>query len=174
MLVSLTATAGVILLGVLEGILVAVVLAILLFFRRNWWPHGTVLGRVDELGGWHAVDDHPTAHEVEGVVVFRWEAPLFFANAGIFRDQIRRLASDRTPRWIVLQCEAITDLDFTAAGMLQQLDDELNARGIHLAFAEMRTRLQDLALRYGLLDTIDAHHFYPEIDDAISAIRRGG
>lgn len=173
-LVSLTATAGVILLGVLEGIIVAVVLAILLFFRRNWWPHGTVLGRVDELGGWHAVDDHPTAHEVDGVVVFRWEAPLFFANAGIFRDQIRRLAADRTPRWIVLQCEAITDLDFTAAGMLQQLDDELNARGIHLAFAEMRTRLQDLALRYGLLDTIDAHHFYPEIDDAISAIRRGG
>lgn len=172
-LVSLTATAGVILLGVLEGIVVAVVLAILLFFRRNWWPHGTVLGHVAELGGWHALHDHPTAAEIDGVVVFRWEAPLFFANAGIFREQIRQLASEREPRWIVLQCEAITDVDFTAADVLRQLDDELNAHGIHLAFAEMRTRLQDLVLRYGLLETLDKDHFYPEIDDAIAAIQRG-
>lgn len=172
-IISLTATAGVIIFGVLEGIVVAVVLAVLLFFKRNWWPHGAVLGRVEELGGWHRVDEHPTARELDGIVVYRWEAPLFFANAGIFREQIRRLAVEREPRWIVLQCEAITDLDLTAAGMLKHLDLELNDAGIHLAFAEMRSRLQDLTQRYGLLDTLDEDHFYPTLDDAIRAINRG-
>ncbi len=171
-MISLAATAGVILLGVLEGIAVAVVLAILLFFKRNWWPHGAVLGRVEELGGWHSVDQHPAARELDGIVVYRWEAPLFFANAGIFREQIRRLALEREPRWIVLQCEAITDVDLTAASMLKQLDLELNEVGIHLAFAEMRSRLQDLTLRYGLLETLDKDHFYLELDDAIRAITR--
>ena len=169
-MISLAATTGVILLGVLEGIAVAVVLAILLFFKRNWWPHGAVLGQVEELGGWHSIDQHPTARELDGIVVYRWEAPLFFANAGIFREQIRRLAIEREPRWIVLQCEAITDVDLTAASMLKQLDLELNEVGIHLAFAEMRSRLQDLTLRYGLLETLDKDHFYPELDDAIRAI----
>ncbi|MBJ7328955.1 MAG: sulfate permease [Solirubrobacteraceae bacterium] len=169
-LVSLTATAGVILLGVLEGIVVAVVLAILLFFKRNWWPHGEVLGHVEELGGWHSVENHPSAKQEPGIVVFRWEAPLFFANAGIFREQIRKLALEHEPRWIVLQCEAITDVDLTAASMLRQLDVELNAGGVHMAFAEMRTRLQDLVLQYGLLETLDADHFYVELDDAIAAI----
>ena len=171
-MISLAATTGVILLGVLEGIAVAVVLAILLFFKRNWWPHGAVLGRVEELGGWHSVDQHPAARELDGIVVYRWEAPLFFANAGIFREQIRRLALEREPRWIVLQCEAITDVDLTAASMLKQLDLELNEVGIHLAFAEMRSRLQDLTLRYGLLETLDKDHFYLELDDAIRAITR--
>ena len=82
--VSLVASAGVILLGVLQGIVVAVVLAILLFFRRNWWPHGAVLGRVGEVEGWHDVGAYPAAQQLPGVVVYRWEAPLFFANAGSF------------------------------------------------------------------------------------------
>jgi MFS superfamily sulfate permease-like transporter len=71
----------------------------------------------------------------------------------------------------VLQCEAVTDLDVTAAEMLKELDDELNAVGIHLAFAEMRQRIQDLVLRYGLLETLDRDHFYPTLDAALTAIR---
>jgi MFS superfamily sulfate permease-like transporter len=169
--VSLVATAGVMLLGVLEGILVAVTLAILLFFRRNWWPHGAVLGRVDGVDGWHDVDTHPAAEELPGVVVYRWEAPLFFANAGSFREAIRRLARERRPKWIVLQCEAITDVDVTAAEMLQQLDNELNADDIHMAFAEMRSRLEDLTLRYGLMETLDRDHFYPTLEAALEEIR---
>jgi MFS superfamily sulfate permease-like transporter len=169
--VSLVATAGVILLGVLEGIVVAVALAILLFCRRNWWPHGAVLGEVPGLAGWHDVDTHPGAEQIPGVVVYRWEAPLFFANAGSFRDAIRRLARERHPGWIVLQCEAITDVDVTAAAMLEDLDNELNAAGTHLAFAEMRSRLQDLTLRYGLLETLDRDHFYPTLEAALEAIR---
>jgi len=169
--VSLVATAGVMLLGVLQGIVVAVALAILLFFRRNWWPHGAVLGRVDAIEGWHDIDTHPDAEQLPGVVVYRWEAPLFFANAGTFRQQIRQLVRERKPDWIVLQCEAVTDVDVTAAEMLEQLDNELNAAGIHLAFAELRGRLQDLTLRYGLMETLDRDHFYPTLDAALQAIR---
>ena len=168
--VSLAASAGVILLGVLQGIVVAVSLAILLFFRRNWWPHGAVLGRVSEVEGWHDVGAYPDAEQLPGVVVYRWEAPLFFANAGEFRQQIRRLAREREPRWIVLQCEAVTDVDVTAGEMLEQLDDELNAAGIHLAFAELRGRLQELILRYGLMETLDRDHFYPTLEAALEAI----
>ena len=169
--VSLVATAGVVLLGVLQGIVIAVLLAIILFFRRNWWPHGAVLGRPEGVGGWHDVAVYPSAKELPGVVVYRWEAPLFFANSGRFRDEIRRLAREREPDWIILQCEAITDVDVTAAEMLEQLDRELNASGIHLAFVELRDRLKELTLRYGLMDTLDKDHFYTSPEEAIAAIR---
>jgi MFS superfamily sulfate permease-like transporter len=103
-------------------------------------------------------------------VVFRWEAPLFFANAGIFRQQVRRLVLRRRPDWIVLQCEAITDIDVTAADMLKGLDLELNAQGIHLGFVELRSRLQDLILDYGLYETLDRDHFYASMPRAMAAI----
>jgi high affinity sulfate transporter 1 len=167
--VSLVATAGVVLLGVLQGIVVAVTLAILLFFRRNWWPHGAILGKAEGEEGWHDVDTHPESEQIPGVVVYRWEAPLFFANAGSFREQIRKLVRVHRPQWVVLQCEAITDVDVTAAEMLEQLDNELNAAGTHLAFAEMRSRLQELTLRYGLLETLDREHFYPTLEAALEA-----
>ncbi len=170
LVLSLVATLGVVLLGVLEGIVVAIFLAVLLFFRRNWWPHGAVLGRTDDSEGWHNVDDLAGAREEPGIVVYRWEAPLFFANSGQFRQQIRRLVKERRPRWIVLQSEAITDIDVTAAEMLEQLDLELNRDGIHLAFVEMRSRLQDLVGRHGLYDTLDRDHFYDTIDAALAAI----
>ena len=169
--ISLVATIGVILLGVLQGIIVAVALAIFLFFRRNWWPHGAVLGIIDDSAtAGTASQTHPDARQVPGVVVYRWEAPLFFANAGIFRQQIRRLVRERHPAWVVLQCEAITDIDVTAAEMLEQLDNELNAAGIHIAFAELRGRLRDLTLRYGLFETLDRDHFYPTLEAAVTAI----
>ncbi|MFN8104311.1 MAG: sulfate permease [Acidimicrobiia bacterium] len=168
--ISLVASAGVIFLGVLQGIVVAIVLAVLLFFRRNWWPHGAVLGQVPELGGWHSVAEHPEAHQLDGVVVYRWEAPLFFANAGQFRDQVRKLVRDHEPRWIVLQCEAVTDIDVTAAEIVRDLDEELNAKGIHVAFVELRDRLHDLIRRYGLHTTLDQEHFYPSLDRALDDI----
>ena len=170
-MLSIVASLGVILIGVLEGIVIAIFLAVLLFFRRNWWPNGAVLGEVDDLDGWHSVEIHEDAHEEPGIVVYRWEAPLFFANAGAFRRQIRHLVRERQPRWVVVQCEAVTDVDITAAGMLEQLDKELNAQGIHMAFVELRTRLQQLVQRYGLLETLDRDHFYPSIETALAAIR---
>jgi high affinity sulfate transporter 1 len=172
--ISVVAALGVILLGVLQGIAIAVALSIFMFFRRNWWPRGEVLGRVDDLDGWHSVERYPDARQVDGVVVLRWEAPLFFANSGIFRDLVRELVHDRHPRWIVLQCEAITDIDVTAADMLENLDEELNAKGVNIAFVELRDRLQDLLHRYGLFATLDRTHVFPAIETALAAIEAEG
>ena len=171
---SLIATLGVVLFGVLWGIAIAVILAILLVFRRSWWPHGSVLGRVAGLPGWHSIATYPDAAQIPGIIVYRWEAPLFFANAGRFRDQVRHLARTEQVSWVVLQCEAITDIDVTAADMLEQLDNELNAQGVHLAFAELRSRLQDRVWRYGLFETLDSDHFYPTLKAAVRAVEAIG
>jgi high affinity sulfate transporter 1 len=171
---SVVASAGVIFMGVLEGILVAVVLSILLFFQRNWWPHGEVLGRVSGREGWHSDSQGDQLIEHPGVLVFRWEAPLFFANSGMFSQQVRHLVRERRPGWVVLQCEAITDIDVTAAGMLERLDTELNAEGVHLAFVELRSRLQELVRDYGLHRTLDSDHFYDTIAHALAAIDSTG
>jgi MFS superfamily sulfate permease-like transporter len=140
-----------------------------LFFQRSWWPHGELLGRFDD--GWHSLSSRTTDAELPaGIIVFRWEAPLFFANAGTFRQQVRHHVRARQPRWIVLQCEAIMDIDVTAAEMLERLDNELNDVGIHIAFVELRSRLHDLLSEYGLLGTLDRDHFYGTIDEALAAI----
>lgn len=104
------------------------------------------------------------------MLVFRWEAALFFANAGLFRQQIRRLVREHQPTWIVLQCEAITDIDVTAADVLKQLDEELSKEGVNLVFAELRDRLHELLARYGLLKRFDREHFFVSIDEAIADI----
>jgi MFS superfamily sulfate permease-like transporter len=167
---SLIATFGVVFFGVLQGILIAAVLSILLFFRRSWWPPGVELGYVHDLKGWHSVERYPDAERTEGILIYRWEAPLFFANAGVFRQQVRKLARERSPRWIVLQCEAMTDIDVTAADMLRGLDHELNQKGIHLAFVELRDRLQDRVRTYGLLEELDHEHFFAKMKPALRDI----
>jgi MFS superfamily sulfate permease-like transporter len=168
LIVSLAGTAGVVFLGVLQGIVVAVGLSILLFFRRNWWPHGVVLGRVPGEG-WHNLETRGGT-EVPAVVVYRWEAPLFFANSGLFRQQLRSLVREKDARWVVLQCEAMTDIDVTAAQMLERLDKQFNEQGIHIAFVELRSRLRDLLQGYRLFETLEEDHFYISIDDALQAI----
>ncbi len=170
LLLSLAASAGVIFFGVLEGIVGAVALSILLFFQSNWWPHGELLGEVPGERKWHSLAQHPGASPRPDLVVFRWEAPLFFANSGLFRQQLRHHVRRSRPRWVILQCEAITDIDVSAAEMLERLDLELNEQGIHMAFVELRTRLHDLLERYGLLGTLDREHFYGSIREALDAI----
>ncbi len=172
-MLSLLTSAGVIVFGVLPGIVIAIALSVLLVFQRSWWARGAVLGRIPELG-WHSVEQHADAEELDGIVVYRWEAALFFANAGAFRRQIRHLVRERKPAWVVLQCEAITDIDVTAAEMLGQLDKELNQKGVHLAFVELRSRLQELTSEYGLMKTLDRDHFYPTMNGAIDAIQADG
>ena len=113
---SMAAFAGVALLGVLPGIAIAVALSIGNVFRRAWWPHQTVLGQAPGVPGYRDLDSHPDVEQLPGCVLFRFDAPLFFANARTFRDQVRRLArSQSTPRWIVVAAEPITDVDTTAA-----------------------------------------------------------
>jgi high affinity sulfate transporter 1 len=170
---SFTATIGVVVFGVLPGIVIAIVLAVLLFFRRSWQPHGVVLGYVEALGGWHSIDQYNDARQLPGIVVFRWEAPLFFANCASFRTAVRRLARDHQLSWVVVQCEAMTDIDVSGAQTLDRLDRELNGAGTHMAFVEMRSRLQDQVLRYGLLETLDRNRFYPTLDAGLTAIQEG-
>jgi high affinity sulfate transporter 1 len=174
LVLSVIASLGVIVLGVLQGIVIAIALAVALYFLRGWQPHGAVLGRVDATGEWHNVGRFPEARELPGVVVYRWEAPLFFANCSSFRTELRRAVASRNVSWVVLQCEAITDIDVSAAQMLEQLDLELNAQGVHLAFIELRTRLQMLLHRYELFDQIDRQHVYVSLDAALTAIDEEG
>jgi high affinity sulfate transporter 1 len=171
LVLSVVASLGVIAFGVLQGIVIAIGLAVLLVFRASWQPHGAVLGHVTAIGGWHNVERYPMAREEAGIVIYRWEAPLFFANASGFRTEIRRLVREGRPKWVVVQCEAVTDIDVSAAQMLEQLDKELVAAGTHMAFVEMRARLQELVLRYGLFETLDRDRFYTSVDAAVVAIR---
>ena len=172
-LLSVAAFAGVVLLGVLPGIALAVALSIGNVFRRAWWPYQTTLGRVPGLPGYHDVHSHPDAERLPGCVTFRFDAPLFFANARTFREQIRALAAtDPPPSWIVIASEPITDVDTTAADMLRDLDEDLNARGISLVFAEMKDPVRSKIDRYELTRTIDPDHFFPTIREAIEAFRR--
>jgi high affinity sulfate transporter 1 len=172
LVLSLAASAGVVFLGVLEGILLAVGLSILFFFRRNWWPEEEVLGRVPGLRGWHSVDRYPQARTLPGVVIYRWEAPLFFANASLFQERIRDLVhrSEPRPQVVVLQCEAITDIDVTAADMLASLERELEDQGIRLAFVEMRDRLRDLLVAYGVREGRPERPFYRSVKEALTSI----
>ena len=169
---SIAAFLGVALLGVLPGIAIAVALSILNVFRRAWWPYDTVLGRVDGLEGYHDVHTYPDAGHLPGLVIYRFDAPLFFANAKTFRHEVGRLArADPPPIWIVIAAEPVTDVDTTASDVLEDLDEALNAQGISLVFAELKGPVRAKIERYGLTRTIDPHHFYPTIESALAAFR---
>ncbi|MFL5824648.1 MAG: SulP family inorganic anion transporter [Solirubrobacteraceae bacterium] len=169
-LISVAAFLGVALLGVLQGIAVAVTLSILNVFRRAWRPYQTTLGRVPGMQGYHDDRLHHDARRLPGLVIFRFDAPLFFANSRTFRDQIRRLAArDPRPEWIVIAAEPITDVDTTAADMLVGLDEELNAAGTSLVFAELKDPVRRKLERYELIGPLDPHHFFPTVEAAVQA-----
>jgi MFS superfamily sulfate permease-like transporter len=171
-LLSIAAFLGVALLGVLPGIAIAVGLSILNVFRRAWWPYDTELGRVHGLEGYHDIHSYPQAQHLPGLVIYRFDGPLFFANAKTFRDEVKRLAkADPAPTWILIAAEPITDVDTTASDVLEDLDEMLNAQGISLVFAELKDPVRRKIERYGLTRTIDPHHFYPTIEAAIAAFR---
>jgi high affinity sulfate transporter 1 len=169
---SIAAFLGVALLGVLEGIAVAVALSIFNVFRRAWWPYQTTLGRIPGTPGQHDRHLHPEAEELPGLVIFRFDAPLFFANARTFRDQIRSLAAaEPRPQWILIAAEPITDVDTTAADMLVDLDEELNAAGTSLVFAELKDPVRVKLERYELIGPLNPDHFFPTLDAAVDAFR---
>jgi high affinity sulfate transporter 1 len=169
---SLAAFLGVTLLGVLPGIAIAIALSIGNVFRRAWWPYHAVLGRARLVPGYHDVRSYPDAERLQGCVIFRFDAPLFFANARVFREQIQNLTrTDPPPRWIVVAAEPITDVDTTAADMLEELDEDLNARGISLVFAEMKDPVHRKLDRYEITRTVDPAHFYPTIEAAVQAFQ---
>ena len=145
----------------------------------RWLPcssgHGTrtraVLGRVPALKGYHDTLRHPEGAQVPGLLLFRFDAPLFFANAEVFREALHRaLAAERRSIWtVVVAAEPITDVDSTAAEVLGEIDAELERHGIELAFAELKGPVRDKLLRYGLVEQVGERRFYPTIGLAVHA-----
>src|SRR5829696_2395239 len=167
---SVIAFLGVALLGVLPGIAIAVGLSILNVFRRAWRPYQTTLGLVPDLAGYHDVHSYPDARLLPGLVLYRFDAPLFFANATTFRDEVTALArSDPPPRWIVVAAEPITDVDTTAADVLFDVDRLLDERGQTLVFAELKDPVRRKIERYGLTREIEPEHFCPTLEPAVEA-----
>jgi high affinity sulfate transporter 1 len=169
---SIIAFLGVALLGVLPGIAIAVGLSILNVFRRSWRPYETTLGLVDGLPGYHDVHSYPDARLLPGLVIYRFDAPLFFANAKTFRDEVTaRARSEPAPRWILIAAEPITDVDTTAADILFELDHMLDERGQALVFAELKDPVRRKIERYGLAREIQPQHLFPTVEAAIEAFR---
>jgi high affinity sulfate transporter 1 len=168
---SIAAFLAVTFFGVLAGIGVAVALSILAVFRRTWWPYQAILGDTPGLPGFHDLVAHPDGRTYPGLVIFRFDAPLIFANARTFREQVHELAERPGVRWILIASEPITDVDATASDMLEDLDEWLNARDISLVFAEMKDPVQAKIERYGLTRTIAPEHFFPTIRSAVSAYK---
>lgn len=170
---SIVCFLGVALLGVIQGIFISVGLALLGFIWRAWRPYDAVLGRVDGLKGYHDVSRHPEARRIPGLVLFRWDAPLFFANAETFHEHVlRAVAEAPTPtRWVVVAAEPVTDVDITAADQLAELDRELEEAGIEICFAEMKGPVKDRLKRYGLFTKLGVENFFPTIGQAVDAYR---
>jgi high affinity sulfate transporter 1 len=168
---SLVAFLAVALLGALQGIAVAVAVSLLDFIRRAWRPHDAVLGRAHGVKGYHDLKRYPTARQVPGLLLYRWDAPLFFANADTFRERIVAAVDDAEGGilWVVVAAEPITDVDTTAAEMLEELDKELAARGAELAFAELKDPVKDRLESYGLGKKIGHAFFFPTIGVAVKA-----
>jgi high affinity sulfate transporter 1 len=169
LLLSLGALLGVGILGVLPGIGVAIALSLGDFVRRAWRPYDAVLGRIPGRKGYHDIDRHPEAQEIPGLVLLRFDAPLFFANANAFTDRVIAAIDERgeTIRWVIVAAEPITDIDTTAAEGLEELLDELESRGVELAFAELKGPVKDRLRRYDLYERVGDEHMFPTLGTAI-------
>lgn len=168
---SVGCTAGVVVLGVIPGIGLAIVAAVIEFLWDGWRPHFAVLGRADGVKGYHDIARYPDARRIPGLVLFRWDAPLFFANAELFRERVLDAVEESpTPvHWLVVAAEPVTSVDVTAADMLAELDETLQAAGIELCFAEMKDPVKDKLKRFELFSRLGEAAFFPTLGAAVSA-----
>ena len=171
---AVIAFGGVIVFDVLAGIMVAVGLSVAELFARVARPPAAVLGRVPGLAGLHNVEDYPDAQTIPGLVVFRYDAPLCFANAQDFRSKALAAVDDQAEpvQWFLLNAEAIVELDMTAAEALQQLVSDLRKRHVLFAMARVKQDLRAQLRRGGLLDVIDEEHIYPTLPVAVEGFER--
>jgi high affinity sulfate transporter 1 len=170
---SIVCFAGVAVLGAIPGIALAIVIAVIEFLWDGWRPHSAVLGRVDRVKGYHDITRYPKARLIPGLILFRWDAPLFFANAELFQKRILdAVANSPTPvRWLVVTAEPVTSVDVTAADAVCELDDTLHTSGIDLYFAEMKDPVKDKLKRFGLFTRFGEQTFFATIEEAVSAYR---
>jgi high affinity sulfate transporter 1 len=168
---SMACFAGVAVLGVIPGIGLAIVIAILEFLWDGWRPHYAVLGRVVGIRGYHDIKRYPGARLIPGLVLFRWDAPLFFANAELFHQcLLEAVAQSPAPvRRIVVTAEPVTSIDVTSADMLAELEQALRESGIELRFAEMKDPVKDKLKRFELFEGFGAASFHPTVGAAVDA-----
>jgi sulfate permease, SulP family len=167
---ALVTTIGVLATDILVGVAVAVGLSVIEVFARLTHPHDAVLGEVPGLPGLHDIEDWDGAKTIPGLVIYRYDAPLCFANIEDFKHRVRvAIAAESTPvEWLVLNTEAIAEIDFTAADMLAELQDELMAQHITLAMARVKQDLYAQLKRDGLVKRLGADHIYPTLHTAIA------
>ncbi len=166
---SMACLVGVAALGAIPGIGLAIVIAVIEFLWDGWRPHSAVLGRVEGVRGYHDITRYPDARLIPGLVLFRWDAPLFFANAELFQERVLdAVSASPTPaRWLVVAAEPVTSVDVTAADMLAELDETLHAAGIELCFAELKDPVKDKLKRFGLFTRFGEDGFFPTIGAAV-------
>jgi high affinity sulfate transporter 1 len=166
---SIVCFAGVAVLGAIPGIGLAIVLAVIEFLWDGWRPHSALLGQPRGVPGWHDIARYPQARLVPGLVLFRWDAPLFFANAEFFQERaLDAVAASPTPvKRLVISAEPVTSVDVTAADMLTDLHSSLKAAGIELCFAEMKDPVKDKLKRFGIFEVFGAGAFFPTLESAV-------
>jgi len=167
---SIVCTVAVAVLGAIPGIGLAIVIAVIEFLWDGWRPYSAVLGRAAGVEGYHDITRYPDAKQIPGLVLFRWDAPLFFANAELFHDRVLDAvaASPGQVRWLVVAAEPVTSVDVTSADMLGELDETLHATGIELCFAEMKDPVKDKLKRFGLFGRLGEDTFFPTVGAAVN------
>lgn len=168
---SIFCLVGVAVLGAIPGIGLAIVVAVIEFLWDGWRPHSAILGRAEGVKGYHDITRYPDTRLIPGLVLFRWDAPLFFANAELFQERVLDAvaASPTQVCWLVVTAEPVTSVDVTAADILADLDELLHAAGIELCFAEMKDPVKDKLKRFGLFSRLGEARFFPTVDAAVSS-----
>jgi high affinity sulfate transporter 1 len=168
---SIVCFIGVAVFGAIPGILFAIVLAVIEFLWDGWRPHSAVLGRAAGVKGYHDITRYPQARLVPGLVLFRWDAPLFFANAELFKDRVlAAVAASPSPvKRVVVAAEPVTSVDVTASDSLAELIATLRSQGIEFCFAELKDPVKDKLKRFGLFGEIGEAAFFPTIGAAVAA-----
>ena len=166
---SMLCFAAVAVFGAIPGICLAVVIAVIEFLWDGWRPHFAVLGRVPNLRGYHDLKRYPQAALIDGLVLFRWDAPLFFANAELFQQRLMEAveASPTPVRRVVVAAEPVTSVDVTSADMLRELSHSLAAEGVELHFAEMKDPVRDKLKRFELTEVFSDDRFHPTVGSAV-------
>jgi high affinity sulfate transporter 1 len=169
---SVTAFVGVLVFGVLEGIVVTIGLSVLAFMVHAWRPYRAELGRVTGLRGYHDLSRYPEGARLPGIVIVRFDAPLFFANGAVFDDYVRSRVEAAGPgvKTVILAAEPITDIDSTAMDELIELDDYLATNGIRLILAEMKDPVIDVLRRYGLTERFTPDRFASTVGAAVDEL----
>jgi high affinity sulfate transporter 1 len=168
---SIACFVGVATFGVIEGIGIAIAIAIAEFLWDGWRPHHAVLGRVEGIRGYHDVTRYPNARRVPGLVLFRWDAPLFFANAELFHQRLlEALAESPTPvKRIIVAAEPVTGIDVTSGDMLAELQQEVREAGVQMHFAELKDPIKDVLKRLEIFELFGNASFHPTVGAAVDA-----